>query len=82
MSRNFTNREIQLVNELLSGGNPDKIAQKANMTVDNLLKLKEELLQQATSEQLITRNEKKIGRNDPCPCGSGRKFKHCHGKSH
>ncbi len=22
----------------------------------------------------------KIGRNDPCPCGSGKKFKHCHGK--
>ncbi|MFM7497258.1 MAG: SEC-C metal-binding domain-containing protein, partial [Bacteroidota bacterium] len=22
----------------------------------------------------------KIGRNDPCPCGSGRKFKACHGK--
>jgi uncharacterized protein len=21
-----------------------------------------------------------VGRNDPCPCGSGRKFKHCHGK--
>ncbi|MCB0236226.1 MAG: SEC-C domain-containing protein [Anaerolineae bacterium] len=20
------------------------------------------------------------GRNDPCPCGSGRKFKHCHGR--
>jgi len=20
------------------------------------------------------------GRNDPCPCGSGQKFKHCHGK--
>jgi preprotein translocase subunit SecA len=20
------------------------------------------------------------GRNDPCPCGSGKKFKHCHGK--
>ncbi|HOE94294.1 MAG TPA: SEC-C metal-binding domain-containing protein [Candidatus Cryptobacteroides sp.] len=24
--------------------------------------------------------EKKIGRNDPCPCGSGKKYKHCHGK--
>jgi len=24
--------------------------------------------------------EKKIGRNDPCPCGSGKKFKNCHGK--
>ena len=23
--------------------------------------------------------KKKIGRNDPCPCGSGKKFKHCHG---
>ncbi len=23
---------------------------------------------------------KKIGRNDPCPCGSGKKYKHCHGK--
>ena len=21
----------------------------------------------------------KVGRNAPCPCGSGRKFKHCHG---
>jgi preprotein translocase subunit SecA len=24
--------------------------------------------------------EKKVGRNDPCPCGSGKKYKHCHGK--
>ena len=23
----------------------------------------------------------KVGRNDPCPCGSGKKFKHCHGKN-
>jgi hypothetical protein len=23
---------------------------------------------------------KKIGRNEPCPCGSGRKYKHCHGR--
>lgn len=26
------------------------------------------------------RNPKKIGRNDPCPCGSGKKYKFCHGK--
>ena len=25
------------------------------------------------------RNEPKVGRNDPCPCDSGKKFKHCHG---
>ncbi|MDN6743904.1 MAG: preprotein translocase subunit SecA [Tetragenococcus halophilus] len=25
-------------------------------------------------------NVKKVGRNDPCPCGSGKKYKNCHGK--
>jgi len=25
------------------------------------------------------RNEQKVGRNDPCPCGSGKKYKNCHG---
>ncbi len=27
------------------------------------------------------RVEKKVGRNDPCPCGSGKKYKNCHGKA-
>ena len=27
------------------------------------------------------RKEKKIGRNDPCPCGSGKKYKHCCGRN-
>jgi uncharacterized protein YecA (UPF0149 family) len=26
-----------------------------------------------------TRDEEKVGRNDPCPCGSGKKYKKCHG---
>jgi preprotein translocase subunit SecA len=25
-------------------------------------------------------NGQKVGRNDPCPCGSGKKFKKCHGQ--
>ena len=25
-------------------------------------------------------NKQKVGRNDPCPCGSGKKYKHCHGR--
>jgi uncharacterized protein len=28
----------------------------------------------------VTRQAAKVGRNDPCPCGSGRKFKNCHGR--
>lgn len=33
-----------------------------------------------TVAQPFVRGEKKIGRNEPCWCGSGKKFKHCHGK--
>ncbi len=31
-------------------------------------------------QQPAVRTMRKVGRNDPCPCGSGRKYKHCHGK--
>jgi preprotein translocase subunit SecA len=31
-------------------------------------------------QQPIERQHAKVGRNDPCPCGSGKKYKHCHGK--
>lgn len=33
-----------------------------------------------TKPETFVRDEKKIGRNDPCPCGSLKKYKHCHGK--
>jgi preprotein translocase subunit SecA len=32
-----------------------------------------------SANQPLTREGKKVGRNDPCPCGSGKKFKNCHG---
>jgi preprotein translocase subunit SecA len=35
--------------------------------------------EQAHHEPYV-RKEKKVGRNEPCWCGSGKKFKHCHGK--
>jgi len=58
---------------------------------DNLLQFHEEIamppdqsggkLPQAKSGLApITRNGKKVGRNDPCPCGSGKKYKQCCGK--
>jgi preprotein translocase subunit SecA len=30
--------------------------------------------------QPFVRDGQKVGRNDPCPCGSGKKYKQCHGK--
>jgi preprotein translocase subunit SecA len=34
----------------------------------------------ASPQQPIQRQFPKVGRNDPCPCGSGKKYKHCHGQ--
>jgi len=36
--------------------------------------------QQSAPKQEPIVAEKKVGRNDPCPCGSGKKYKQCHGK--
>ena len=59
-------------------------------THQNLDELSETQRQQAQAAQTDTRarqpitpivnNGPKIGRNDPCPCGSGKKYKNCHGK--
>lgn len=35
----------------------------------------------APKAQTVKRDAEKVGRNDPCPCGSGKKFKKCHGAS-
>jgi uncharacterized protein len=35
----------------------------------------------AMGERQLDEAYANTGRNDPCPCGSGRKFKHCHGET-
>jgi preprotein translocase subunit SecA len=46
----------------------------------------DEALGQGGRDTAATRAQKpmhvgaKVGRNDPCPCGSGKKYKYCHGK--
>jgi len=39
-----------------------------------------ELPEEKQKQQPFKRTQKKLGRNEPCYCGSGKKFKHCHGK--
>jgi preprotein translocase subunit SecA len=36
---------------------------------------------QAQAKARPVRTGPKVGRNDPCPCGSGKKYKHCCGKN-
>ncbi|MCF8368234.1 MAG: preprotein translocase subunit SecA [Bacteroidales bacterium] len=85
-----TNKEIDsfLVKGTLPGQQADVRQAQAPRRTD-MSRFKEQrtdLLSQAHSNtqaeqksQPVTR-EKKVGRNDPCPCGSGKKFKQCHGK--
>jgi preprotein translocase subunit SecA len=37
-------------------------------------------LDEAESQSTVRNFGPKVGRNDPCPCGSGKKYKQCHGK--
>jgi len=46
----------------------------------SLLEAEHDEEQEDESEQPFVREGHKIGRNDPCPCGSGKKYKQCHGK--
>ena len=46
----------------------------------SLLEAEHDEEQENESEQPFVREGHKIGRNDPCPCGSGKKYKQCHGK--
>jgi preprotein translocase subunit SecA len=35
---------------------------------------------EAGPKKPVKRDEQRVGRNDPCPCGSGKKYKLCHGR--
>jgi preprotein translocase subunit SecA len=37
-------------------------------------------IEEPRAQMPMTNAMPKVGRNDPCPCGSGKKFKQCHGK--
>lgn len=56
---------------------PDETEQELfrEMVKEVTKRLRPDLLQPAVDEV------PKVGRNEPCPCGSGRKYKHCHGRS-
>ena len=49
----------------------DRAAQQQQQAIDS---------SRQQSKQMPVHVEKKVGRNDPCPCGSGKKYKNCHGR--
>lgn len=70
---------IILLNTTIELKRPEPKPQPAKMTeakVYDPQKRPEEIKKQTT----VKNTEKKVGRNDPCPCGSGKKYKNCCGK--
>ncbi len=42
--------------------------------------LGEDMAETGEESKPFVREGRKVGRNEPCPCGSGKKYKHCHGQ--
>ena len=64
-----------------------KEAQQPRSDNRRLQTSREDSMQQAASQRTAPKEkpqpvhvEKRVGRNDPCPCGSGKKYKNCHGR--
>ncbi|MCB9275115.1 MAG: preprotein translocase subunit SecA [Lewinellaceae bacterium] len=53
---------------------------RTNRTEEDAARAAAEGVSRQPRPQTFKRVEKKVGRNDPCPCGSGKKYKHCHGR--
>ncbi len=66
-----------ILNRILQGWHPNFfLDDKVKERIDECIKEKEKEAQ----KELLRERFKGVGRNDPCPCGSGKKFKRCHGK--
>ncbi|MBS1650778.1 MAG: preprotein translocase subunit SecA [Bacteroidetes bacterium] len=84
------NKEV--ISFLLKATIPNEEQQQAKFTKEPIQEKREKLLEtrnentveeqnaERKPKQQPIRAEQKIGRNDPCPCGSGKKYKQCHGQ--
>ena len=75
-SKRFTSEQMRAAAELISSGQSvdeamSRVAEDAGQPKGA----------KPASLQTVRRDHPKVGRNDPCHCGSGRKYKHCHGKA-
>jgi tetratricopeptide (TPR) repeat protein len=66
-------------NEALRTRNPEKMMYQRSKKIKKLERESDISDDDSDSEQPIRRAQPKVGRNDPCPCGSGKKYKKCCG---
>ena len=78
ITRALSNLEIQLDNEEMSGQQNSAEDYQAREVSQGPKRLLNTARQEIDPDDPSTWG--KVPRNAPCPCGSGRKYKHCHGK--
>ena len=80
----YTNEGFQLFDEMLEKISQETIQYLLKAEITQNLERKEVVKPTGTndSKDKVKKQRKvdKVGRNDPCPCGSGKKYKQCHGK--
>ncbi|MDH5736557.1 MAG: SEC-C metal-binding domain-containing protein, partial [Gammaproteobacteria bacterium] len=72
--------QIRSEEEVAALEQQQRMAAEMNYEHADINAMHEDQSQNDDDHQPYVRQEKKIGRNDPCYCGSGKKFKQCHGK--
>ncbi len=70
-------RDEEQVEALEQSHQPDRDIKMEHASAQNPLSVQQ---QDEDQHQPYVRKERKVGRNEPCWCGSGKKFKQCHGK--
>ena len=74
----FKKEAFVLFEGLLSKIKNDLIKFLLNLNI--VVSTEEKKTKEKGEEEFIeSKSDKKVGRNEKCPCGSGKKFKHCHG---
>lgn len=71
----YKKEAFEMFTEMLSSIKRDVISILARLDVEQILNPAPQI-----QEDVRRSGRRKVRRNDPCPCGSGKKYKHCHGK--
>jgi preprotein translocase subunit SecA len=74
------NIQKQMVYNIFKMADVKKIVVPAMNRIKQVFNAPSKDSSQKNNQNSSLNNEKKVGRNDPCPCGSGKKYKKCHGK--
>lgn len=68
---------LDAILQVVEGGNPEEIAPNVGMDAQQLVALSDSYVKQTYESLLGEAAKRKIGRNEPCTCGSGKKYKKC-----